>query len=202
MTTLERCSIAGCEQPAESALMGEALCRQHFISEAYARLDQYEAKRIGAALSLYDAEAVHHFVHECTRQADEMEHSAKDLDNLDRAKLLHIILSASELGRHLRRSPRRVASIAVRLSSDRIGGSWEEEGETVLLSQYGASVRCSHPAKPGETLQVLRADTGQKAEARVAWQRQLSDDDIRIGVEFVGWENFWGLDWEAAEEAL
>jgi hypothetical protein len=201
MTSSERCSIAGCEQSAESSLMGEALCREHFISEAYSRLDQYEAKRIGAGLSLYDAEAVHHFVHDCTRQADEMEHSAKDLNNLDRAKLLHIILSASELGRHLRRSPRRVESIAVRLISDRIGGAWEEDGETMLLSQYGASVRCSHPAKPGETIQVLRSDTGQKAEARVAWQRQLSDDDIRIGVEFVGCENFWGLDWGAVEEA-
>lgn len=180
--------------------MGEALCRQHFISEAYRQLDQYEAMRIGPGVDLYGSEAVHHFVHECTRQADELEHSVQVLDNLERAKLLHIIISASELGRHLRRSQRRVASIAVRVSSDRIGGTWEEDGETVLLSKHGASVRCNHPAKPGETLRLLRFDTGQKAEARVAWRQQLSKDDIRIGVEFVDIENFWGLDWEAVEE--
>jgi hypothetical protein len=131
-----------------------------------------------------------------------MEHSAQDLDNLDRAKLLHIILSASELGRHLRRSPRKVATIPVRLSSERIGGAWEEETETVLVSCYGALVRCKHPAKAGETLNVERADTGEKAVARVAWQRPLGNDDVRIGVEFVACENFWGLDWGAIEESL
>ena len=202
MTTPERCSIEGCEKPVESSLMGEAFCREHFISAAYTRLDQYEEKRNSSPLSLFDAEAAHHFVRECTRHADELEHHAKDLDNLDRAKLLHILLSASELGRRLRRSSRRTQSIPVRLSSDKIGGTWEEDVETVLLSKHGASVRCNHAAKPGETLQLLRFDTGQKAEARVAWRQQLSKDDIRIGVEFVDVENFWGLDWEAVGEAL
>ncbi len=200
MTTPERCSIEGCEKPVESSLMGEAFCREHFISAAYARLDLYEGMRNGSPLSLFDAEAAHHFVRECTRHADEMEHNAKDLHNLDRAKLLHILLSASDLGRRLRRSPRRTLAIPVRLSSDRIGGTWEEDGETVLLSKYGASVRCNHPAKPGETLHLLRFDTGQMTEARVKWRQQLTKDDIRIGMEFVGVENFWGLDWEAAEE--
>ena len=126
----------------------------------------------------------------------------QNLDNLDRAKLLHIILSASELGRHLRRSPRKVAAIPVRLSSDKLGGSWEEDTETVLVSRYGALVRCKHPAKAGETINVLRADTGEKTLARVAWQRPSArHDDIRIGVEFVGCENFWGLDWGVVEEA-
>jgi hypothetical protein len=201
MTTPDRCSIEGCEKPVESSLIGEAFCRKHFISAAYARLDQYEEMRNGSILSLFDAEAARHFVRECTRRADEMEHNAKDLDNLDRAKLLHILLSTSDLGRQLRRSPRRTLSIPVRLSSDKIGGTWEENVETVLLSKYGASVRCNHSAKPGETLYLLRVDTGQKAEARVAWRQQLSKDDIRIGVEFVGIENFWGLNWEAGEEA-
>jgi hypothetical protein len=129
-----------------------------------------------------------------------MEHQAKDLDNLDRAKLLHIILSATELGRHLRRSPRKVATIAVRLSSERLGGAWEEDTETVLVSRYGALVRCKHAAKAGETLNVIRTDTGEKAMARVAWQRPLENDDVRIGVEFVSSENFWGLDWGVVEE--
>jgi hypothetical protein len=62
-------------------------------------------------------------------------------------------------------------------------------------------MRCKHPAKAGETLNVIRADTGKKAMARVAWQRPLNKDDIGIGVEFVSCENFWGLDWGAVEEA-
>jgi hypothetical protein len=94
-----------------------------------------------------------------------------------------------------------VATIPVRLSSDKLGGIWEEDTETVLVSRYGALVRCKHAAKAGETLHVIRADTGEKTLARVAWQRPAGSEDVRIGVEFVACENFWGLDWGAVEEA-
>jgi hypothetical protein len=201
MTSKQQCSIEGCAQAVAASLDGEAFCRQHFISICYTRLDRYDEIRKGPGLSATNTDSVRRFIHECTRSADEMEHGAKDLDNLDRAKLLHIILSASELGCHLRRSPRKVAAIPVRLSSERIGGAWEEDTETVLVSRYGALVRCRHGAKAGETIQVLRADTGEKAVARVAWQRPSGNEDVRIGVEFVSCENFWGLDWGAVEEA-
>jgi hypothetical protein len=201
MTTVEKCSAAGCDKSRAASLEGTALCLEHFISVSYERLDHYDALRKGAGLAVTDTESARRFIHECSRNADEMEHDARELDNLKRAKLVHIILAASELGRHLRRSPRKAAAIAVRLSSDKLGGSWEEDTETVLLSQYGASVRCKHPAKPGETLEILRPDTGEKAQARVAWQRPDGTDEVRIGVEFVACENFWGLDWGAVEEA-
>jgi hypothetical protein len=201
MTHAEKCTVQGCDQAVAASLDSEALCRQHFISTCYARLDRYDEIRRGPGLSATNTESVRRFIHECTRSADEMEHQAKDLDNLDRAKLLDIILSASELGCHLRRSPRKVATIAVRLSSERLGGAWEEETETVLVSRYGALVRCKHAAKAGETLNVVRADTGEKVSARVAWQRPLENDGVRMGVEFVSCENFWGLDWGAVEEA-
>ena len=204
MANAEKCSIADCSHVIATSLDGESLCREHFISVCYKRLDQYDEIRKGPGLSATDTESVRRFIHECTRSADEIEHSAQDLDNLDRAKLLHIILTASELGRHLRRSPRKVAAIAVRLSSEKLGGAWEEDTETVLVSRYGALVRCKHPAKAGETIHVIRADTGEKALARVAWQRpsgNSGNDDVRIGVEFVGCENFWGLDWGVVEEA-
>ena len=201
MTGNEQCKIKDCGLEAAATLEGEALCRQHFISTCYTRLDQFEAIRKGPGLVPAKTESVRRFVHECMRAADEMEHTAKDLDNLDRAKLLHIILTASELGTHLRRSPRKVAAIPVRLSSEKLGGAWEEDTETLQVSRYGALVRSKHPAKAGETLNVIRADTGEKVMAKVAWQHPLSNQDVRIGVEFVSCENFWGLDWGAIEES-
>lgn len=201
MTRIEQCSIVGCSQVGAASLDGEAFCREHFISVCYTRLDQYDEMTRVPGRNVTDTESVRRFINECTRSADEIEHAGLNLDNLDRAKLLHIILSASELGRHLRRSPRKVATIPVRLSSEKLGGAWEEETETVLVSRFGALVRCKHPAKAGETIQVLRADTGEKALARIAWQRPLDNNDIRIGVEFVACENFWGLDWGVVEEA-
>jgi hypothetical protein len=201
MMSILKCNIESCDQVVAASLDGEAFCREHFISTCYTRLDRYDEIRKGPGLSATNTDSVRRFIHECTRSADQMEHGSKDLDNLDRAKLLHIILSASELGRHLRRSPRKVATIPVRLSSERIGGAWEEDTETVLVSRYGALVRCRHAAKAGETIQVVRADTGETAVARVAWQRPSNNEDIRIGVEFVSCENFWGLDWGVVEEA-
>jgi hypothetical protein len=201
MTSIEKCSIADCGQGVAASLDGELFCRAHFISVCYTRLDRYDEIRKGPGLTVTDTESVRRFVHECTRSADEIEHNGQHLDNLDRAKLLHIILSASELGRHLRRSPRKVATISVRLMSEKIGGAWEEDTETVLVSRYGALVRCKHTAKAGDTINVIRADTGEKVLARIAWQRPTANDDTRIGVEFVACENFWGLDWGAIEES-
>ena len=201
MTTAELCSVAGCDKARAASLEDAAFCMEHFISICYKRLDHYDQLRKRNSLRATDTESARRFIHECSRNADEMEHDARDLDNLERAKLVHIILSASELGRHLRRSPRKAAAIAVRLCSDRLGGSWEENTETVLLSQYGASVRCRHGAKPGETLEIVRSDTGEKAQARVAWQRPSGTDEVRIGVEFLACDKFLGLDWGAVEEA-
>jgi PilZ domain-containing protein len=199
--TADKCAIANCEQTSTATLDSQGLCREHFILLCYKRLDEYEAIRKGPGLAAADTESVRRFVHEATRSADAIEATAKNLENLERAQLLHIILSASELGRHLRRSPRKVAAIPVRLSSKKLGGTWEEETETVLVSRYGALVRCKHPAKAGDTLNLVRSDTGQTATARVAWQRPNGEEDVRIGVEFLGCENFWGLDWGVVEDS-
>jgi hypothetical protein len=198
---IEPCTTTGCKENSIATMGVETLCRRHFIDSSYTRLERYEELRKRRGLNLVGAEAMRRFIHECSRQADEIEHTATDLDNLDRAKLLHIILTASELGRFLRRSPRKVAAIPVRLSCEKMGGAWAEDSKTVLLSRYGASVQCSHPAKPGESLEIVRFDTGQKVQARVAWQRHFENDSVRIGVEFVNCDNFWGLDWAAVEEA-
>jgi len=200
MANAEQCGVKGCGQAAGATLEGEALCRGHFISVCYEQLERYDEMQKAHRLSVSDAESARRFINQCSREADEIEHATKDLENLDRARLLHIILWANELGRHLRRSPRKSASIPVRLTCDKLGSAWEEETQTVLLSQYGASLRCGHTAKQGEAVHLVRLDTGQEVQARVAWQRPAENDGLRIGIEFVDSENFWGLDWAEVEE--
>ena len=200
MEFANKCSLAGCGLAPEGYLGEEVYCREHFISQCYNKLDTFDELRKGPGLSVSDSEAVRRFIADCTRSADDIEHQARNLDNLDRAKLLHIILYASELGRHLRRSPRKSATIPVKLVSEKIGGAWEENTETVLLSRHGAMVRCRHAAKPGDTIHMRREDTGQETDARVAWQRVSPNDEVRVGVEFTACENFWGLDWALVEE--
>ena len=197
----EHCNIADCNQDAASSLGGEALCREHFISHCYAKLERYNEIRKGHGMSIAEEEAIQQFVCECSRQANEIKNVTVDLNNLERARLLDIIEEANDLGRHLRRSSRKTASIAVRLCWDTLHGTWEEDAKTVCLSRYGASLQCSHPAKPGEHLQILRFDTGQKAQALVTWQCHSGDENVQMGVEFVDCDNFWGLDWAELEIA-
>ena len=196
-----RCSSMHCSEPVAAMVEGESLCRRHFIDTSYIRLELYESMLKKRSVGLAETESIRRFIHECSRQADQIENSENELDNLDRAKLLHLILTACELGRYLRRSPRKAATIPVHLACDRMGGAWEENSKTVLLSRFGASVQCRHPAKPGEFLKVERFDTGQKVDARVAWRRPFGSEGSRIGIEFVNCDNFWGLDWAAIEEA-
>src|SRR5258706_10118448 len=146
MGKAEQCSVTDCDQIAGTTLEGEVLCRSHFISVCYAQLERYDEMQKTHRLSVSDAESVRRFINQCSRQADEIEHKTKDLDNLDRARLLHIILWANELGRHLRRSPRKVASIPVRLCCDKLGSAWQQETQTLLLSRHGASLRFDRTA--------------------------------------------------------
>ncbi len=96
---------------------------------------------------------------------------------------------------HLRRSPRKVASIPVRLRCEEPGRGWEEDTRTVLLSRYGAALECQHPVETGQMLLVLRTDTGQRAYAQVALRQGKEDGRFEIGVEFLDCDNFWELDW-------
>src|SRR5258708_35808016 len=108
MGNAEQCSVTDCDQVAGVALEGEALCRGHFISVCYTQLERYDEMQKTQRLAVADAESGRRFINQCSRQADEIEHMAIDLDKLDRARLLHIILVANERGRHLRLSPRKV----------------------------------------------------------------------------------------------
>src|SRR5258708_19795630 len=126
------CAVQGCEQTADTVIDGQALCRDHFISHCYAQLERFDEMQKTHRLNMPDAEAVRRFINQSSRQADQIEHTKKDLPNLDPARLLPIILCANEVGSYLRRSPRKVASIPVRVSSDKLGITLEEQTHTLI----------------------------------------------------------------------
>jgi PilZ domain len=105
------------------------------------------------------------------------------------------LVFAAELGRHVRRSPRTVTSIAIQVRSETSGQRWEEQTETRLISRYGALVKCQHYLEIGESLSVVRLDNGRKAVARVAWHVRNQDGQPQVGIEFPDCDNFWELDW-------
>ena len=133
------------------------------------------------------------FIEECVRQAADIAQNATDLDNLERAQLLDVLLWAGELTSKLRRSPRKPIRIPVRLCSEKPGRAWEEETETQILSRYGAMLECERAIDTGEDLEIVRLDTGRRAPARVVWHRRKGPQRFAVGIAFRTFENFWNF---------
>jgi Protein of unknown function (DUF2934) len=94
-----------------------------------------------------------------------------------------------------RRSPRRLASFPVWLRNEKPSSIWEEETETQVVSRYGACLRCRHLIQPDAIVVILRRGNGKRAQARVKYCRYNSDGFREVGIEFVGKDNFWDLNW-------
>jgi hypothetical protein len=196
----EQCSMPDCERPVAATLHTRGFCREHFLAACYKELEGATQRVHENSFNEPAAEALRHFLAECTRQATDIAQSAKDLDNLGRARLLDILMWASDLGGRLRRGPRRQASLPIRLRSEKPGRPWEEETRTQWLSRHGAMVECVHQVEAGDTLQVTQLDTGRQAEARVVWQRRRGTGPFEVGLEFTNAVGFWGDEVSAAEE--
>jgi hypothetical protein len=167
----------------------------HFIDSCEAELELYHRLVKENRLGEVSAETARRFINQCTQQADSIEQGARDLDDRDRQRLVNLIVLAAEFGRHLRRSPRKNASIAVQVRSEKSGQRWGENTETHLISRYGASVRCQHYLEIGQTIGVVRLENGRRADARVAWYGRKQDGQPRAGIEFLACDNFWEMDW-------
>jgi PilZ domain len=194
-TETENCSASGCWRAAIASLESHPLCRTHFIDSCEAELEGYQQRLKANRMGDVSPETARRFIHESIQQADNIERSARDLDDLDRKRLLNLIVLAAELGCHVRRSPRKVASIAIQVRSEISGQQWEEETETRLISRYGALVKCQHYLEIGESIRVVRLDNGRKTVARVAWHVRNQDGQPQVGIEFPDCDNFWELDW-------
>ena len=193
MTKTQQCSFSGCDHPACTLLERRSLCQKHFFGACYEGLERW-TERLQENLSDTDIELARHFASECVQQTAALAMNRTDLDNLGRAQLLDIIFWASDIILRLRRSPRKVASVRVRLRWEKAGSVWEEEAETRVLSRYGALVESRYSLETGETLFVERLDTGRRTQARVVWQRCKEPAKWEIGIEFVDCDNFWQMD--------
>jgi hypothetical protein len=191
------CSTEHCPNAPIGAVEGRPFCHDHFIITCQTRLDHYYARMRERRWREVSLEAVSRFIQAAMKEADRI-----GLDKVERARLLNVILSAAELARHLRRSPRKALAIPVRLLSEDPRALWEEDTETVTVSRCGALVRSQHSAEIDHQLKVQRPSEGTEAKARVAWRPPERESNPVLAVEFINSDNFWGLDWNAIEAEL
>jgi hypothetical protein len=190
-----RCGFSECERTPVARLAAGQFCAEHFIATCYERLDKC-AERLGQRKnSETETEEMRAFLRACVEQATALTRNPFHQDSLERARLLDILYTAGDLLRHIRRSPRRPDSIAVRLSCETPGRPWEEQLRTKLISRHGAMLECSHLVRPEDWLFVERVDTGRRVRARMAWRGPTTGGHFPVALEFLDADNFWELSW-------
>jgi hypothetical protein len=93
----QNCSEPACDGAAATALEQQALCLNHFLLRCYARLEAVDPRGQKSRQERVDLAAMRAFIEECSRRALEISLQREDLSNLERARLLDILLWASEL---------------------------------------------------------------------------------------------------------
>jgi len=161
------------------------MCLEHFIAACYEKLEVLSKNRHVWSVDGTAWESASQIIQECVQRAGDLSQQKSEISNLERARLLDISLWAAELSRQVRRSPRSPLATSVRLISERPGRHWEEETQTLDMSQHGARLPCQHAVEIGDILKVVRIDTGKKMEARVVWQRRIALGTQEIGIEFI-----------------
>jgi hypothetical protein len=180
-----RCSVLGCERDSDATLELKRLCVAHVIITCYQKLEEMNKATHMWSVGGPAWEAARGFVLECVDVSTNLSDRHPPFPNMERARLADIAIWATELGRKLRRSPRSLLSIPVRLISRRPGNIWEQETSTVDISSHGARVMCQYALKKNDILKVLRLDTLEEVEARVVWQHEVESGDQEIGIEFL-----------------
>lgn len=196
----ERCTASACTEPAIVLIGENRLCSKHFIQQSYQKLETISAGMREQSFDEQNAEVSARQLEECMRGAADIACSPAPPSNLERARVIDVLLWASELHGRLRRSPRVPGRIPILLRSEAPDHPWEEKTETFILSRHGMQMACRSEIRPGDVMTCVRLDNGQRVEARVAWAQRNTGGGVEAGLEFTSDENFWGIDWSDVRE--
>ena len=100
------CAVDFCEGAAVASLAQQDFCLNHFIDLCYENLHRIDPRTQKIGRVPLELPALRAFVEECSRRALEVALHCEDIDNLQRGRLLDILLWAGELFLLLR-APRR-----------------------------------------------------------------------------------------------
>ena len=93
----KRCVVDGCAGAAVTSFGQQDLCLNHFVSRCYEGLDRLDPRGRPSGGGHTERTALKAFVAECSRRALEVSLSCQNMDNLQRGRLLDILLWAGEL---------------------------------------------------------------------------------------------------------
>jgi hypothetical protein len=91
------CRMGSCSGTAITTLDRQALCLNHFLSRCYEKLEGVDPRGRKFSAEAVDAASMRAFIEECSRKALDISLQSKNLSNLQRGRLLDILLWAGEL---------------------------------------------------------------------------------------------------------
>jgi hypothetical protein len=91
------CSVGSCPNAPVTVLGKQDLCLNHFLLRCYEQLERLDPRGRGFCSETLDAAAMRAFIEECSRKALDVSLHSNDLSNLERGRLLDILLWAGEL---------------------------------------------------------------------------------------------------------
>ena len=109
------CNATGCVNAAVVVIAGRDVCLDHFFISCYEQLDVLESKIRGRSLEDSSIHIAKHFLEECSNRALLISLQYKQLTNLERSRLLEILLSCGDLQRLLPKALERANSPGHRL---------------------------------------------------------------------------------------
>ncbi len=122
MLANRNCRMGSCSGAAVATLDHQALCLNHFLSRCYEKLEKLEPRGRKFSAEPVDIASMRAFIEECSRKALDISLHSQSLTNLQRGRLLDILLWASELFLLLR-APRLTLAQSIASSDDLLASS-------------------------------------------------------------------------------
>jgi hypothetical protein len=91
------CSVGTCDSASVVSLDQQALCLNHFLLRCYEKLEALDPRGRKFSSEPTDRASMRAFVEECSRKTLEVSLQCENLSNLQRGRLLDILLWAGEL---------------------------------------------------------------------------------------------------------
>ena len=123
LTSKESCKTDSCANSAVITLAGRELCLDHFFASCYERLDIVEPMVRGRSVDSTEVQAVRAVLEECSNRALLISLRHEHLNNLDRSRLLEILLLSGDLQLLLSRSAFHSLASAARVPMDAFSGN-------------------------------------------------------------------------------
>jgi len=97
MLRKRKCKVDSCGSAAVTTLDHQALCLNHFLLRCYEKLEGLDPRGRQFSPETVDLASMRAFIEECSRKALDVSLQSENLSNLQRGRLLDILLWAGEL---------------------------------------------------------------------------------------------------------